>query len=32
LYAELTSALLAAVSSAFKTTGKKNAGKFSIPG
>jgi len=32
LYAELTSALLAAASSAFKTTGKKNEGKFNIPG
>ena len=32
LYAALTSALLAAASSAFKTTGKKNAGKFDIPG
>ena len=28
----LTSALLAAASSAIKTTGKKNEGKFSIPG
>jgi len=32
LYAELTSALLAAASSAIKATGKKNEGKFSIPG
>ena len=32
LYAELTSALLAAASSAIKTTGKKNESKFSIPG
>ena len=32
LYAELTSALLAAASSAIKTTGKKNEGKFNIPG
>jgi len=31
LYAELTSALLAATSSTFKTLGKKNAGKFDIP-
>ena len=31
-YAELTSALLAAPSSAIKATGKKNEGKFSIPG
>jgi len=32
LYAELTSSLLAATYSAFKTTGKKKAGKFNIPG
>jgi len=32
LYAELTSALLAAASSAFEKTGEKNAGKFNIPG
>jgi len=32
LYAELTSALLAAASSAIKTTGKKNEGKLNIPG
>jgi len=32
LYAELTSSLLAASSSAFKTEGKKNTGKFNIPG
>ena len=32
LYTELTSALLAATFSAFKTTGKKNAGKFNVPG
>jgi len=32
LYAELTSALLAAASSAIKTTGKKNESKFDIPG
>jgi len=32
LYAELTSALLAVASSAIKTTGKKNEGKFNIPG
>jgi len=32
LYAELTSALLAATSSTFKPLGKKNAGKFNIPG
>jgi len=32
LYVELTSALLAAASSAIKPTGKKNEGKFSIPG
>jgi len=32
LYAELTSALLAAASSAIKITGKKNESKFSIPG
>jgi len=32
LYAELTSSLLATTSSAFKTAGKKNAGKFNIPG
>ena len=32
LYAELTSALLAAASSAIETTGKKNEGKFKIPG
>ena len=32
LYAELTSALLAAASSAIKPTGKKNEGKFNIPG
>jgi len=32
LYAELTSALLAAASSAIKTTGKNNECKFSIPG
>ena len=31
-YAELTSALLAAASSAIKPTGKKNEGKFNIPG
>ena len=31
-YAELTSALLAAASSAIKTTGKKNEGKFNKPG
>jgi len=31
-YAELTSALLAVASSAIKTTGKKNEGKFNIPG
>ena len=31
LYAELTSALLAAASSAIKPTGKKNEGKFNIP-
>ena len=31
-YAELTSALLAATSSAIKPTGKKNEGKFNIPG
>ena len=30
--AELTSALLAAASSAIKTTAKKNEGKFNIPG
>ena len=30
-YAELTSSLLAATSSAFKTTGKRNAGKFNNP-
>ena len=32
LYAELTSALLAAASSAIKTTGKKDECKFKIPG
>ena len=32
LHAELTSALLAAASSVIKTTGKKNEGKFNIPG
>jgi len=32
LFAEMTSALLATTSSAFKRTGKKNAGKFNIPG
>ena len=32
LYAELTSVLLAAASSANKTTRKKNEGKFNIPG
>jgi len=32
LYAELTSSLLAATSSAFETAGKKKAGKFNIPG
>jgi len=32
LYAELTGSLLAATSSAFKTAGKKNVGKFNIPG
>jgi len=32
LYAELTSALRAAASSAIKPTGKKNEGKFNIPG
>ena len=32
LYAELTSALLPAASSAIKTTGKKNEGKFNISG
>jgi len=32
LYAKLTSAALAAASSAIKTTGKKNEGKFNIPG
>jgi len=32
LYAELTNALLAAASSAIKPTGKKNEGKFNIPG
>jgi len=32
LYAELTSALLATASSAIKTTGEKNEGKFNIPG
>jgi len=32
LYAELTIVLLAAASSAIKTTGKKNGGKFNIPG
>jgi len=32
LYAELTNALLAAASSAIKTTGKKNESKFNIPG
>jgi len=32
LYVELTSALLAAASSAIKTTGKKNEGKFNILG
>jgi len=32
LYAELTSALLAAAYSAIKTTGKKNEGKLNIPG
>jgi len=32
LYAELTSALLAAASSAIKTTGKKNERKFTVPG
>ena len=32
LYAELTSALLAAAPSSIKTTGKKNEGKFSISG
>ena len=32
LYAELTSALPSAASSAFETTGKKNEGKFNIPG
>jgi len=31
LYANLTSSLLADTSSAFKTTGKKKAGKFNIP-
>ena len=31
-YAELTSALLAAASTAIKTTGKKDEGKFNIPG
>jgi len=31
LYAELTSSLLAATFSAFKTTEKKNAGKLNIP-
>ena len=31
-YAELTSALLSAASSAIKPTGKKNEGKFNIPG
>jgi len=32
LYAELTYSLLGATSSAFKTTRKKNAGKFNILG
>jgi len=32
LFAELTSSLLAAASSAFETRGKKNSGKFDIPG
>jgi len=32
LYAELTSSLLAATSSALKTTGEKKAGIFNIPG
>jgi len=32
LYAKLTSALLAATFSAFKTTGKNNGGKFNISG
>jgi len=32
LYAKLTNALLAAASSAIKPTGKKNEGKFNIPG
>jgi len=31
LYAELTSSLFGASSSAFKTTGEKKAGKFNIP-
>jgi len=31
-YAELTSALLVAASSAIKPSGKKNEGKFNIPG
>jgi len=32
LYAEVTSALLAAASSAIKTVGENNEGKFNIPG
>ena len=32
MYAELTSALLAAASSVIKTTGKKNEGNINIPG
>jgi len=32
IYVELTSSLLAATCSAFKTTGKKKSGKFNIPG
>jgi len=32
LYAELTSALLAAATTAIKPTGKKNEGEFNIPG
>ena len=32
MYAELTSALLAAATTAIKPTGKKNEGEFNIPG
>jgi len=32
LYVELTSSLLAASTSAFKSTGKNKASKFNIPG